>query len=139
MITEASQVKTAVGLLRVGSQAKLVIMRDHKQLTLNPVVTDVKRHEQQLQALNPLLYGLSLRNFQQNSPLVGEITGVQVVMVSENSAGWRAGLRPGDVIIAANKQKTPTADALKKIALQHTKQLLVQVLRGPGAMYLLII
>lgn len=138
-ITQATQVKITISLLRVGSDAKIMIRRDGKEMTLNAVVTDIKKHEQKLQANNPFLYGLALRNFEQNSPMHGNIIGVQVVGASENSAGWRAGLRPGDVIISANKQSTKNVGALQGVASQEKQKLLVQVLRGPGALYLLII
>jgi serine protease Do len=138
-ITQATQVKTTISLLRVGSDAKLVINRQGKEITLNAIVTDVKQHEQKLQSSNPFLYGLSLRNFEQDSPLHGHIVGIQIVSASETSAGWRAGLRPGDVIIGANNQPTRDSNALQSIAKQQKKQLLVQVLRGPGALYVLII
>ncbi len=138
-ITQATQVKSTIGLLRVGSEARLTIKRDGKEMTLSAMVTDIKKHEQKLQANNPFLYGLALKNFEQDSPLHGPVIGVQVTGASENSAGWRAGLRPGDIIIAANKQSTPTVRALQMIAQQKNKQLLLQVLRGPGALYLLIV
>lgn len=138
-ITEGTQVKTTISLLRVGSNAKITVRRDGKQLTLTAVVTDVKQHEQKLQASNPFLYGLALRNFEQDSPVQGHIVGIQVVGASENSAGWRAGLRPGDVIISANKQATRNIEALQTISAQNKKQLLLQVLRDSGALYLLVI
>jgi len=138
-ISQATQVKTTISLLRVGSEAKLSIWRDGKEMTLNAVVTDVKKHEQKLQSNNPFLYGLALRNFEQNSPLHGNVVGVQVVGAAETSAGWRAGLRPGDIIISANKKSTPSVNELKKIAHEKKEQLLVQVLRGPGALYVLIV
>lgn len=138
-ITQATQVKTTIGLLRVGSEARITVKRDGKEMTLSAVVTDIKKHEQKLQASNPFLYGLALKNFEQDSPLHGHVIGIQVVGASENSAGWRAGLRPGDIIITANKQPTSSVRALQTIAQQKKQQLLVQVLRGPGALYVLII
>ena len=62
-----------------------------------------------------------------------------MVGASENSAGWRAGLRPGDVIISANKQQTTNVKSLQTIATQQKQQLLVQILRGAGAIFLLIV
>lgn len=138
-ITQATQVKTTISLLRVGSDARITINRDGKEKVLNAVVTDVKQNEQKLQANNPFLYGLALRNFEQDSPLHGHIVGIQVVGASENSAGWRAGLRPGDIIISANRQPTHNTKELQTIALQKKQQLLVQVLREGGALYVLII
>ncbi len=138
-ITQATQVKTTVSMLRVGSDATIVIKRNGKDMTLKAVVTDAKQHEQKLQSTNPFLYGLALRNFEQDSPVHGHVVGVQVVGASENSAGWRAGLRPGDVIIAANNNTITTTKSLQSVALQKKSQLLVQILRGAGALYILII
>jgi serine protease Do len=137
-ITQATQVKITISLLRVGSDAKITIQRDGKEMILNAIVTDIKKHEQKLQSDNPFLYGLALKNFEQDSPLHGNVVGIQVVGASENSAGWRAGLRPGDIIISANKQMTTNVKALQNIAMQQKNKLLLQVLRGPGALYLLI-
>ena len=64
---------------------------------------------------------------------------MQIVGASENSAGWRAGLRPGDVIVSANKHPTPNTTTLQDIAKQKQDHLLVQVLRGAGALYILIV
>ncbi len=138
-ITQATQVKTTVSLLRVGTTVKITLQRDNKALSLNAVVTDAKTHEQKLQSDNPFLYGLALRSFEQESPPHGNVVGVQVVGASENSAGWRAGLRPGDIIISANKTPVKDVKSLQTIAQNKKQQLLVQVLRGPGAMYILII
>ena len=138
-ITQATQVKISISLLRVGSDARIAIKRDNKDMILHAVVTDIKQHEQQLQATNPFLYGLALKNFEQDSPLHGHIVGVQVVGASENSAGWRAGLRPGDIIIAAQKQPTINVRDLQTVASKQKQELLVQVIRGPGALFILII
>ena len=138
-ITQATQVKTTISLLRVGTTAKIMIQRDNKPLTISAIVTDIKSHEQKLQSNNPFLYGLALRNFEQESPPHGNIIGVQVVGATENSAGWRAGLRPGDVIIAANKKPVKDVKSLQAIGQEKKTELLVQVLRGPGALFILII
>lgn len=138
-ITQATQVKTTISLLRVGSDANITVNRNGHELKLRVVVTDIKKHEQQLQAMNPFLYGLALRNFEQDSPLHGHVRGVQIVGASENSAGWRAGLRPGDVIVSANNKATSDTSSLQESARQKKDQLLVQVLRDSGALYILII
>lgn len=138
-ITQATQVKTTISLLRVGSNVKMMIQRDGKQISLDAIVTDIKVHEQKLQAENPFLYGLALKNFEQETPPHGAVVGVQIVGASEASAGWRAGLRPGDIIISANKSQVKDVKSLQQIAQQKKQELLVQILRGPGAMYILII
>lgn len=137
-ITQASQVKTTISLLRVGTQAKITVIRKKKKVILDATVTDVKKHEQKLQKANPFLYGLALKNFEQDSPLHGNVVGVEISGASPMSAGWRSGLRPGDVIVAANQQRTPDVKSLHQVAAQSKNQVLIQVLRGPGSMFILV-
>lgn len=137
-ITQGAQVKTTISLLRAGTHAKILVVRNNKPITIDAVVTDVKQNEKQLQANNPFLYGLGLKAFEQDSPLHGHVTGVQIMSAAETSAGWRAGLRPGDVIISANKQPVSSVKELQMFAQKRKDQLLLQVLRGPGALYLIV-
>lgn len=138
-ITQPTQVKSTLGVLRVNTEAKITIFRDGKKMVLSASVTDVKKYEKKLQTNNPFLYGLALRNFEQESPAQGHTEGVQIVGASESSPAWRAGLRPGDVIISANKKATPNIKTLQKIVAESSISVLVQVLRGAGAEYVLII
>ena len=137
-ITDASQVKNIIGLLRVGSKAQLDVIRDGETLSLSAIVTDAKKHEQQLQLKNPFLYGLALRDFNQESPLHGHVIGVQVVGVAEASPGWRAGLRPGDVIVSANHKNVEDLAELQSATESVKTSLLIQVLRGPASLFLII-
>ena len=137
-VTDAAQVKNIIGLLRVGTTAKITIIREGQTISLDAVVTDVKKHEQQLQSKNPFLYGLALRDFSQESPLHGRIIGVQIVGVSETSAGWRAGLRPGDVIVYANHKIIKNMNDLETVAKEAKTQMLLHVLRGPASLFVIV-
>lgn len=138
-ITQATQVKSTISLFRVGSDVTITALRNGKTLVMHAVMTDMKKQEQKLQEINPFLYGLALRDFEQDSPIHGHVIGVQVVGASENSAGWRAGLRLGDIIVTANNEPTKTTKELQTIARKKSQQLLVQVLRDSGALYILVI
>lgn len=137
-VTAATQVKTIVGLLRVGSQVSLAILRQGRPLTLTTRVADVKKHEESLLQQNPFLFGLALENYDQQSPLRGRTKGVVIVGAMESSPAWRAGLRPGDVIIAANQMPVTQLSDLAQAAKQAHQELLVHVMRGPGAIFLVI-
>ncbi len=137
-ITQASQVKSTISLLRSGSQAKIYILRNGQAKVLNVMVSDIREFEQQLQASNPFLFGLALKNFEQDAPPNGLVQGVQVMGVLENTAGWRAGLKPGDVIISANRKSVQKLETLQQIAKSSQKQLLLQVLRAEGALFVLV-
>lgn len=137
-VTDASQVKNIIGLLRVDSNVQFDIIREGKTLSLNAIVTDAKKREQQLQSKNPFLYGLALRDINQESPSHGRVIGVQVVGVSEVSAGWRAGIRLGDVIVSANHKDIENLDDLQDASEETKSSLLVKILRGPASLFLII-
>jgi serine protease Do len=138
-INEASQVKNVTSLLRVGATVEITLVRNGKKLKLKSIVTDIKKHEQTLQLENPFLYGLAFKNIEEDTPANGHIAGVQIIGAMESSAGWRAGLRPGDIIITANTKPVATTDELKNIASQKKEQLLLQVLRDNGALFILVV
>ncbi len=155
-ISSANDVVNAVGFARVDSAATVSILRDGKKITLTTKLTDAKVREQLSEKQDPFLYGLALKpNFTLSSPLQGDIDGLLVVDVQQDSDAWRADLRPGDVIIAAgqpantlgstfgDKQQTMQAvhsvSDLRKIASATSGgNLLLNILRANGALFLVI-
>lgn len=137
-IMDSGQVKTTIGLLRVGSKVKMTLIRDKKLIKLTATVDSVKSQEKQIKKQNPFLFGLGLTDFSQQSPLHGFIEGVQITGASEQSAAWVAGIRPGDVITHVNNQAIKNLKELDSIIDSAKEQVLLRVLRGPGALYVII-
>lgn len=137
-ITDASQVKNIVSLIRVGSSLSMKVLRKGQTLNLTATVTDLKQNQNEMMEKNPFLYGLFLQTFDEQSPFFGRVRGVQVRGVSENSAGYRAGLLPGDIIISVNQEPVKNVEELLAIAQKTKTQLLVQILRDQGSLFLVI-
>lgn len=138
IITNSAQVKTSIALLRIGSSAKIQLLRGNQVKVLNAIVTSPKQHEKTIQKASPFFYGTGLMNFAQQSPLHGFVQGVQLTGASEQSAAWIGGMRPGDVITNVNDQVVSDLKSLEKAIKARKNTLLVRVLRGPGALYLII-
>ena len=52
---------------------------------------------------------------------------------------WQAGMRPGDVIVSADMKPVASLNDLDKISKNdHHNELLVNILRGNGALFLVI-
>jgi len=137
-ITDAAQVRAIIGLVRVGDPVHLKILRNGKMLNIKAAVVDLKKHQERLQSENPFLFGLGLEDFNRELPAHGHVKGVQIVGATENSAGWRAGIRPGDIIISANKKKVASLEQLLRSAEKSHEQLLLHILRGQGALFLVV-
>lgn len=137
-ITNANDVVNSIGFLRVGSSATLSLLRSGKPIAITVRLLDPKKRKEISEQTDPFLYGVGLKDFTLLSPLHGNIKGVLIVSVEEDSNAWRADLLPGDVITSANQQSVTDINSLKKIVSEAKDTVLVNVLRGPGAVFLVI-
>ncbi len=137
-VKTANDVVNAVGFIRVDSKANISILRKNKSSTVSAVLMDPKKRAQVDETMDPFLYGVTLKDFTLLSPIHGDVKGVLIVSVQDDTNAWRSDLRAGDVIMSANQQKITSIAELKKIAAQTKSDLLLNVLRGPGAVFLII-
>lgn len=137
-IKNANDVVNAIAFMRVDTKATLQILRNNKPLSFVINITDPKKTIQENVQQDPLLFGVSLKNFNILSPIHGDVQGVLVVSVEEDTNAWHSDLRPGDVIVSANQGKVSSIADLKKIASGTAHDLVLNVLRGPGAVFLVI-
>ncbi|OGT45213.1 MAG: hypothetical protein A3E83_08055 [Gammaproteobacteria bacterium RIFCSPHIGHO2_12_FULL_41_20] len=137
-IKNASDVVNTVGFLRVNSKVNINLLRHNKSITVSAELTDPKKRKQAVQAMDPFLYGVGLKNLSLLSPVHGKVLGVLVLSVEEDSNAWHADLHAGDIITSANQQTITNIEDLKTIAAKENRSLLLNVLRGPGAIFLVI-
>jgi len=137
-IKGASDVVNTVGFLRVNSTVKIDLLRAGKTITTNVALTDPGKRKEKMETDNPFLFGVGLKDFTGLSPIHGNIAGVGVINVEEDTNAWNSDVRPGDVILSANQQKVTTIAELRAIANKADKTLLLNVLRGPSAVFLVV-
>ena len=134
------QVRNIIGLIRVGSRVKISVLRNGKQLIKHARITDSAYQTKKMQDQQPFLNGISFSNVNNiQSTTHGAINGgVQVLNVLANSPGETAGLLPGDIIISANRVPVKNITQLFQAAKKQKHSLLLNVIRGPGALYIVI-
>jgi len=137
-IKNANDVVNSIGFLRVDSKAKIDLIRNGKPITASVTLSDPNKRQQMIEEQNPFLYGVGLKNFRLLSPIHGFVQGVLVVSVDIDTNPWHADLRPGDVIVSANGEKVTNLDALKAVVSKADKQVILNVLRGISAVFLVI-
>lgn len=137
-VKNASDVVNTVGFLRVDTKINMELLRKNSKLTTAIVLSDPKVREKTLEKIDPYLYGLALSNFDAISPIHGNVRGVAVMDVQADSNAWQADLRPGDIITSANQQPISNINELKAVAARADKMLLINVVRGPSAAFLVI-
>lgn len=137
-VKNANDVVNDISFLRVGSSATIYILRDNKPMKATAIIWDPKKSKEVSMQMNPLLYGVGLKDFTQFDPKHGDVKGVLVVSVEEDSNAWQSDLLPGDVIVSANRIKVNDISELNKVVAASKDRLLLNVLRGAGAVFLVI-
>lgn len=134
-IRNAAQLRNNIGLLRIGQSVELKVLRNGHELTLRATITAPHLSSVEGGHINHFLAGSKLANIDTASPLYGKVKGVQVQNVAPGSPAWEAGLRPGDVIISANRRPVHNLDNLRR-ATSRKGALLLNIQRGNGALFL---
>ncbi len=137
-IKNASDVVNTVGFLRVDSRIQIALMRKNKPITVTVALTDPKKREMLDASADPYFYGVTLKDFSITSPVHGNVNGVLVLDVQQDSTAWQSDLRSGDVITSVNQQPINSIADLKAAALKADKMILLNVLRGGSAVFLVI-
>ncbi len=137
-VKNATQLRNTVGLTRVGQTIKIVLYRQGKSQTISVTSEDPDKIKQKTLGNLGYFSGIRMQDFNEWVPSRGQVSGVGVLAVADSSAAWNDGLRRGDVIIEVNNQ--PVKSLSELVALSHSLKNppLIQVLRGTGAVFLVL-
>ncbi|MHB1220576.1 MAG: Do family serine endopeptidase [Gammaproteobacteria bacterium] len=137
-IKGASDVVNTIGFLRVNSKVNINLLRNKKSITVSATLSDPKVRKQLIQKMDPFFYGVGMKNFTLSSPIHNKIEGVMIISVEEDNTAWQSDLRAGDVITSINQQKIKNIDELRVTLGKAKESILVHVLRGGGALFLVM-
>ncbi|MES1951250.1 2-alkenal reductase [Salinisphaera sp. S4-8] len=144
-IDDFSQLANAIGLKSPGDKVTITLLRNGKEREVKATLGNAADAPDSAGTaggnssdLAAGLQGASFGPLTDDNPLAGEVEGIVVTDVERGSPAARAGLRPDDVITSINRQPISEVSQLQKLAGPDTKQLLLHVRRGRGALFLLI-
>ena len=137
-VKNSSQLRNAVGLLRIGEKVKLDIIRNGKKRSIKADIAAPKRTTAKEAGLDEKLSGAVLGSIQPGHPLAGKIQGVEVVDVERNSAAAQAGLRRGDIILSVNRVPVKSVEDVRRATKNKGRGILLNIRRGNGALFLVI-
>ncbi|MGH8460705.1 MAG: DegQ family serine endoprotease [Stenotrophobium sp.] len=137
-IESFSQLRTIVGLMRVGDKVDFKILRKGKTINITVAVGKDTVASAAGDELNPRLAGATFASLDESTEQSQDVHGVLVKTVDQGSAAAQAGLQPGDVITSVNRQPIQSMEQFRRLASAKSKQLLLHVRRGDGALFLLL-
>ncbi|MGB5446249.1 MAG: DegQ family serine endoprotease [Psychromonas sp.] len=131
--TSTGQLRSQIGIKRIGDTVKLTYLRDGQSKTADVEVGEPQDFGtiETSAKLHPLLEGAS---FAKNN----EGAGIQVIEIQANSPAAYSGLRAGDIIIAANKQRVNDLSSFQKALAVAKDSVLLQINRNGGSLFIAI-
>ena len=132
-VKSASAMRNMVGLLRVGEEMKITVIREGRKKTVTAVIRDAKDFSVAGGRINERLAGATIEEQEKNGKSYLTVTEVQ-----QGSAAWNAHLREGDIILSVNRVPVKTLEELKRVVGDKDAQILLNIQRGRTALFVLI-
>ncbi len=129
-LTSAGQLRNQVGLKKIGEKVAVKLLRDGAQKEYTVRIGEPSDRIVTSEGLHKYLEGAHLANSQ-------DPKGVVIKQIDPGSPAEQTGLRADDVIISVNKQRVDSVESMRK-AVGKSEQLLLRVIRGNMALYLVL-
>ena len=137
-VKKAADVRLHIGLLPVGEKVVFEILREGKRKKLTAVIAPRAEVARNPSAINPRLKGVSIGDIEEDSPYFGRIEGVVVVEIERASHAWNSGMRQGDIITSVNREPVKNLSTFLKAVDGKNNSLLLRIVRGRSAAFLVI-
>ncbi len=113
----------------VGDQVRIEVLRDGQSQQVTLKIGEDELEKVRGRRIDRRLAGTQLQNFRnQDEPGMG--AGVLVLDIDPDSDAYRFGLRPGDILVAANRRAIVNLAELREVARLDDGQLLLRVYRS---------
>jgi len=132
-VKNGMDVRNAIGLLRIGEEVAVQVLHKGDVATRTAQIAEPKIAREDGKNIHRKLSGTILTTVPPGEP----IQGVLVERIHSASYAWQAGLRPGDVIVMANRRPVRNLDELRSAA-KGSNELLLNLQRGDGAFFLML-
>ncbi|NIH15497.1 serine endoprotease DegQ [Serratia symbiotica] len=133
-VSSFAELRAKVGTTTPGKTIKIGLLRDGKSQEVSVTLDNNESSSTNAETLSPALLGVSLSN----GTLPSGEQGVKVDNIDQSSIAARIGLKKGDMIIGANRQRVDNIIALRKILEAKPPIMALNVVRGNERIYLLL-
>ena len=134
-VDNSAQVRNEIGLLRVGSEVEIEVLRDGKTRSLTASVGRHTTYTVSGKMLSKKLAGAKFSEAQED-PSRRAAAGIEVVQARGKAAA--AGLRKGDIVISVNRERVKTIKDMKAAIKKNPEALLLNIQRDTRGLFILI-
>ena len=132
-VKNSMDVRNTIGLAQIGDEVKLDVLHKGEPVTLEAKIAAPRVVTADGQKVHPKLAGVMLRNADIGTG--GE--GVLVEKIHTASYAFQAGLRPGDVIVMANRHPVGNLAELTRL-VRSSREVLLNIQRDDQGFFLLL-
>ena len=137
-IENSSDLRNRVGLIPVGQDVELTIIRDGKRRRVRTRVAEAGGDTATGGKDVSQLEGALFQDIQPGTKLYGKVNGVLVAEVEQGSVAWRYGLRPGDIVVGVNREQVASVGELTNVLSKGKRTIALNVVRGNSRVFIVI-
>ena len=124
--------------MRVNSEVTLTVLHEGVRKNVRVRVAKVQRETYAGSESAPQLSGAVFQAMGDDHPLYGQIDGVVVADVERGSRAWQNNIRPGDVIIAINRERVHSLEELSRALRRTGRTIAVDIIRDKTQLLIVI-
>lgn len=133
-IKNSMDMRNAIGLVRIGQNLKIRLLRNGEAMTLEAKIQQPKQQSIAGEKISPRLSGAVIGELPNTDD--ESINHLVILDVAQGSPAWYARLRKGDEILSVNRKPVKNLEQLKKFSGRG--QLLLNIQRGGTALFILL-
>lgn len=137
-VQDSTDMRNIIGLMRVGEDIQLNIIRNGKSRQVTARIAENKMLSKPGKALSDKLVGAEIIMKQLENSQGGVEPVLMISKLEPGSPAAYAGLRPGDVILSVNKVPVNDFKSFEKALEKNGQGLLLNIQRGRRALFLLV-
>ena len=131
-VKNSQDINNIIGLLQIGDKVSIEFFRGNEKKEVTAMIGKPVQPQLAGEKLHRLLQGTVLGVTQKD-----QVEGILLEKINTSSYAWRVGLRPGDVIISANRYRVRNLEELKQV-VDPNNALLINIQRGQEGFFVVL-
>ncbi|MGZ5008997.1 MAG: DegQ family serine endoprotease [Methylobacter sp.] len=131
-IKNSHDIRNVIGMMQIGDKVDLEYFRGAEKKQVTATIG-----KQELPRLTGNQLHHSLQGAVLSTTLKGQVEGVLIEKIDTASDAWRSGLRPGDIIVSANRYRVRNIEELKQV-VDPNSALLINIQRGQEGFFVVL-